>query len=507
MAIKNLGIGSSGDDVVKLQNALIEAGYDVGGTGADGILGKNTAAAIKQYQKDNGLQVDGIAGKNTQGLLYGSGSNNSNAGANTNAGSNNAGAGSQQPAAEAPKVETPTVSGDGSITMPSGYTLDPFEHEEFTVAPREKSDIEIQAEAMLAEKMANAPGAWSDPYKDQYMGYLNQYANRDPFSYDFNSDALYQQYKDQYIQQGRMAMMDTMGQAAAMTGGYGNSYAQTVGQQAYNQQLNQLNEMIPELYDRAYNRYNQEGQNLLNMYNAYLGLSEKEYNQYLGNVDRYYKELDATRNYANDVYEKNYGEWYDKTKMDFDTWSANTGLDFDEWKTTQGLLSDEWQTVSNQNFQATENQKDRDLTVSENDKKIAESNKASAKSDLIDLITATGYSPTDAELAEAGMTRSQADGYTKAYTDAAAAKAAEAVPYGTLNTTDTMTWIKKFEGAQDLETLETYATALQGIIGPEAAALWYDMYAKKFKDKGKNEDDVIITPAHGNGGTAYYQAW
>ena len=66
----NLKTGSSGSDVKKLQKALVDAGYDVGGTGVDGVFGKNTAAAVKKYQKDNGLAVDGIAGKNTLGSLY-----------------------------------------------------------------------------------------------------------------------------------------------------------------------------------------------------------------------------------------------------------------------------------------------------------------------------------------------------------------------------------------------------------------------------------------------------
>ena len=71
----NLKYGSSGSEVEKLQNALIDAGYDVGSTGADGVFGNNTAAAVKQYQKDNGLTVDGIAGKNTLGALYSTKSN------------------------------------------------------------------------------------------------------------------------------------------------------------------------------------------------------------------------------------------------------------------------------------------------------------------------------------------------------------------------------------------------------------------------------------------------
>lgn len=62
-----LSIGSSGEEVRKLQNALMSAGYDVGSSGADGKFGPSTSAAVKKYQKDMGLSVDGVAGKNTQG--------------------------------------------------------------------------------------------------------------------------------------------------------------------------------------------------------------------------------------------------------------------------------------------------------------------------------------------------------------------------------------------------------------------------------------------------------
>ena len=54
---------------------------------------------------------------------------------------------------------------------------------------------------------------------------LEQYLNREAFQYDLNADALYQQYQNRYQELGRNAMKDTMGQAAALTGGYGSSYA------------------------------------------------------------------------------------------------------------------------------------------------------------------------------------------------------------------------------------------------------------------------------------------
>ncbi len=60
--------GSAGQEVMQLQEALIELGY-LSGT-ADGNYGKQTAAAVKAFQKANGLTVDGAAGEETQKLLY-----------------------------------------------------------------------------------------------------------------------------------------------------------------------------------------------------------------------------------------------------------------------------------------------------------------------------------------------------------------------------------------------------------------------------------------------------
>lgn len=87
---------------------------------------------------------------------------------------------------------------------------------------------------------------------------MKKILNREKFSYDLNGDALYQQLRDKYIQQGKMAMKDTIGRASAMTGGYGNSYAQSIGQQAYDAQLQDLNDIVPELYQLALDKYNTE---------------------------------------------------------------------------------------------------------------------------------------------------------------------------------------------------------------------------------------------------------
>ena len=65
----NVRRGSSGENVSQLQTQLQNLGYDVGTTGADGKFGKNTSAAVRQFQKDYNLQVDGIVGDQTMSAL------------------------------------------------------------------------------------------------------------------------------------------------------------------------------------------------------------------------------------------------------------------------------------------------------------------------------------------------------------------------------------------------------------------------------------------------------
>lgn len=51
--------------VTALEILLMLKGYNPNGVECPGIFGKGLEAAVKQYQKDNGLKVDGVAGKDT----------------------------------------------------------------------------------------------------------------------------------------------------------------------------------------------------------------------------------------------------------------------------------------------------------------------------------------------------------------------------------------------------------------------------------------------------------
>ena len=95
---------------------------------------------------------------------------------------------------------------------------------------------------------------YTSPYDQKLKDLYDSIANQKPFTYNASEDELYQQYKDRYTQLGQQAMRDTMGQAAALTGGYGSSYGQAVGQQTYDQYMLGLNDKASEMYASAYDR-------------------------------------------------------------------------------------------------------------------------------------------------------------------------------------------------------------------------------------------------------------
>ncbi len=106
---------------------------------------------------------------------------------------------------------------------------------------------------------------------------------------------MYRQAREQYQTAGRLAMQDTMGQAAALTGGYGSSYGQQTGQQAYNAYLQQLNEIVPELYAQAREQWQSGEAALYDRYQLLSSREQSDYARYRDQMSDYYAELDDAR--------------------------------------------------------------------------------------------------------------------------------------------------------------------------------------------------------------------
>lgn len=150
------------------------------------------------------------------------------------------------------------------------------------------------ADRIAAMEQAGTP-VYNSKYQQQIDALLDQVAGRGSFNYDVGSDPLYQAYKNQYVQGGRLAMQDTMGQAAALTGGYGSSYASTAGNQAYQQYLGGLNDQLLNLQSNALARYEAEGNRLQNLLGNYQAQESSDYNRYRDQVGDYYDKLNALR--------------------------------------------------------------------------------------------------------------------------------------------------------------------------------------------------------------------
>jgi hypothetical protein len=227
-----------------------------------------------------------------------------------------------------------------------------FQYDDFEQNPYQESDTVKQAQAALNTHLAQKPGAYQSQWQTQLNDTMDKILNREKFSYDFNGDALYQQYKDKYIQQGKMASADVMGQAAAMTGGYGNSYAATVGNQAYQASLQNLNDIIPELYQMALDRYNQEGQDLLNQYGILGDRENTDYGRYRDTVSDWGNErnyltgrYDSERNYDYGKYTDdrnfNYGKYSDDKNFAYGKYSDDKSYAYNEHR--NAIADAQWQ--------------------------------------------------------------------------------------------------------------------------------------------------------------------
>lgn len=138
----------------------------------------------------------------------------------------------------------------------------------------------------IAADLGNRP-TYDNKYDLQLQEAYQNIVGRDPFFWNADQDPFYQDYARRYTQLGQQAMKDTMGQAAALTGGYGNTYAQFAGQGAYNQYMAALADKEIQLEERAYQRYQDAGDELYKQYSMLGDLRDTEYGRYRDAVSDY----------------------------------------------------------------------------------------------------------------------------------------------------------------------------------------------------------------------------
>lgn len=236
----------------------------------------------------------------------------------------------------------------------------------------ENTEFDSTMEAL--RRAESALPDFTSSYDGEIRRLYDEIVNRPAFRYDPRSDPLYQSYRTQMVIEGERAMRNTMGRAAALTGGYGSSYAQGVGQQEYELYLQRLGQVMPQLYKAAWERYSAGGDELKGLFNTTMTLAQDEIGREKDRFDRAARLEELA---------------YLREQADLDHAAAQEQT---QYKRAQDSYA-----------QALAQEK---LDYERGEKSYQK---------LTSLISQSGYSPSDAELDAAGMSRAQAQALRSNY--------------------------------------------------------------------------------------------
>ena len=213
-------------------------------------------------------------------------------------------------------------------------------------------------------------------YSDAVKSNLSSVLGKKKFNYDIGSDKLFSQYKDSYTKAGKTAMEDTVGNASMLTGGYANSYAVTAGQQAYDSYMSKLNDKIPELEQRAHERYRDEEDSAYKKLNTLIGLEDTEYGRYRDSVADYNTNREFEYNKNKDAQaQRNWQAQFDRDKYVNDRDYNRSVLESDRKYNRDVLENDRdynrgvYESDRKYNRDVLENERDYNRGVYESDRK------------------------------------------------------------------------------------------------------------------------------------------
>lgn len=239
---------------------------------------------------------------------------------------------SQQNVSNGQNVTVVPVSSSKAGSPASEY-ITGYKYSRFSPSDKTQNYADI-----LSDLEGDKPGPYTSKYQGTIDNLIDSILNREEFDVDdvYDSD-LYENYRQRYMQQGQKAMRDTIGQASQMTGGYGSTYAQAVGQQAYDNYMSQLGDKTLDIYDRVYNQYLQEGQELYNQLGMVNNQDSIDYGRYRDSVDDYYKDLSYYAGRYDSSYGQDFGEY--QTDLAAQQWAEEYAYK----KTQDALAQQNWQ--------------------------------------------------------------------------------------------------------------------------------------------------------------------
>ena len=165
-----------------------------------------------------------------------------------------------------------------------------------------------------------AAPTYKNRYQETLDELLGQVQNYGPFTWSKEEDPAYSAYAKQYRREGQRATADAMAQAAALTGGQVSTAAATAASQAGDYYAGQLADVIPQLYENAYQRYLSDYSLLADQLGQVRQAEQLDYAKYLDELGQY----NADRNLS-------YDQWLQGYNMLSGNLSAFQGQDQTEY--------------------------------------------------------------------------------------------------------------------------------------------------------------------------------
>lgn len=145
-----------------------------------------------------------------------------------------------------------------------------------------------------------AAPVYASKYQTQINELLGDILGAEKFTYDAESDPMYQQLAKTYQREGNRAMQDTLAQVAARTGGIASSYAGSAAADANNYYAEKLADRIPELRELAYSMYQNEQNAKRDNLSTLMGLEQMDYGRYMDALGQWNADRDFSYGVSRD---------------------------------------------------------------------------------------------------------------------------------------------------------------------------------------------------------------
>lgn len=142
---------------------------------------------------------------------------------------------------------------------------------------------------------------YENAFAQQQKDLLDRILNREDFSWSKETDPQWSSYKKSYLREGDRATANALAQASAASGGRPSSHAVNAATQAGDYYATKLNDVIPTLYQQAYERYLDEYNMKLKDLNTVNQQEQLDYAKYLDRLGQFNTDRGfAYQNYADD---------------------------------------------------------------------------------------------------------------------------------------------------------------------------------------------------------------